>query len=371
MKEDLKNIYNIIEAFFKKSLTPSQEAELQELFEKNPDAQSVLDDEQSIREFMMEAELVAVREQMQKDLNSKSNKKATFYITAIVTLVSAIICYVVFSDSNKEYNSPKKESKPVIEKNEKQINEIKQVQPEKEISNEPQQQIQKTVVPVIENDDVEPSPIQESQNFNSENESVEMYVEDDILVIKTIEKQTEKDDFKPEKKTVEVCPKYTPIEIVVSENVTPENEYGSIQLKNTVANYTYAIGKEGEYSQITEFNDLQAGTYSIYCKDKNECITKIKDVTITETLCKSEYVKTFSPSVSQTWEIPVNTDLEYSVEIMSKQYKVLYKENSQSGNEAVWDGKNENGQLAPLGLYVATIKYATGETCIAKVNLIR
>ena len=155
-------------------------------------------------------------------------------------------------------------------------------------------------------------------------------------------------------------------EMNVSTTPTCENETNGkvkIDVINTEGKVnSYSLDGE-KYYKTSFFDNLSAGIYHIYLKDKDGCVFEDKGLHEIKTKkCAQENDFIFHPSVQGSWSFPSQGKQNFTITILDKSGTVFFKTKSILGVPNSWDGVGNNGVPALPGLYFYIIEEENGST---------
>lgn len=132
--------------------------------------------------------------------------------------------------------------------------------------------------------------------------------------------------------------------------------------------YTFSIN-QAAYIDTVMFASLYPGSYTIYAKDANDCISRLGTAMIGIKDCTYEDI--FSPLKGDTWTIPVDRNKEGILTIYSKSGAVVYSIRVSGSETNIWNGETISGQVLPMGLYQFEITYDDGSRFAGNVTIVR
>lgn len=367
MKGDLKNIYNdIIKEYMEGSLTDSDKEQFAEFIKEYPNAMDILEEEKAFKNFMVEAQLHNNKAELAEFMNTqnKGGAKWLYFTIPIVLLIIGGVYFFLPSD-NDTVEIAEYDQEVTVSGNEI----VKPIEDNKEIVENAEQDKYLELDIISATSSKKPSTKHKNKKEKAlesstiENNAKETSLEGEVLTPSAEENQSDIKDKAPialiEKDT---CELFVPQQRINIENVALGNEYGSINIESEQGAVEYSLEKEYGYEIDPRF-EVEKGDYTIFAKDENGCITQIKSVTISQNLCVKDYPLSFSVSNEETWKVPVDLGLEYSVVILDKYHNQVFVSNSQNNTEYIWDGKNTHGENVALGFYKVFIQYENGEKC--------
>lgn len=138
-------------------------------------------------------------------------------------------------------------------------------------------------------------------------------------------------------------------------------------LKGGVPPYEFSIDNGASYFNHALFINLQEGTYRLLIRDGNHCTSYIGSAEVVGYECDFR----FAPGLGEVWDIPFINENEGVLRILSKEGKLLYVSEVGQYSRKQWDGRAQNGDLLPLGVYLFTIELANGTRYNGTVTIIK
>jgi hypothetical protein len=131
-------------------------------------------------------------------------------------------------------------------------------------------------------------------------------------------------------------------------------------LKGGQKPYKFSLAKDEGYKTAAHFDQLEAATYEVWIKDKNNCTGRLQKVEIKAKNCPKEYV--FAPAREQVWEIPLKEGLAANdIRIFNRGGQQVYQASLLQVFQPVWHGTDNSGISLPMGSYSFVIRYTNGE----------
>ncbi len=138
-------------------------------------------------------------------------------------------------------------------------------------------------------------------------------------------------------------------------------------LKGGVPPYEFSINNGASYFNHALFINLQEGTYRLLIRDGNHCTSYIGTAEVAGYECDFR----FAPSLGEVWDIPFINEHEGVLRIISKEGKLLYISEVGQYSKKQWDGRTQNGDILPLGVYMFTIELTNGTIYNGTVTIIK
>ena len=148
---------------------------------------------------------------------------------------------------------------------------------------------------------------------------------------------------------------------IITANIAPVNtckglNEGAINIfnpKGGLEPYQYSIDKTN-YTKASTINNLGTGTYNIFLKDKNGCISKPLTTSVNSYSCKDVSENSFAPENGEVFTLPINDDYNGTLEIKDNNGNLIFKEEIIYGSPNSWDAYSNEG-LVPKGIYFFTL----------------
>jgi hypothetical protein len=123
----------------------------------------------------------------------------------------------------------------------------------------------------------------------------------------------------------------------------------------------------GEYGDSLVFRRLKPGFYRLEIKDASGCLADLGTIIVDTKECR--YQENFYAPL-ELWEIPL--DLQPgTIEIYNKNGMIVYRLRFDGTGPEYWNGNDLNNEALPLGLYLFTIRYDSGEIFHGSVTINR
>jgi len=130
-----------------------------------------------------------------------------------------------------------------------------------------------------------------------------------------------------------------------------------------------SIENYGSSSVNGTFNELQAGTHTVYVFYNDECHFT-EEVTVEEKWCPMNKSYSFNPDYGERWEIAYEKGDAGTFSIFTSGGKEVYRSNFGQGNEH-WGGHDTYGALSAIGTYLVIIRYSDGRTEKVELTIVR
>ena len=132
----------------------------------------------------------------------------------------------------------------------------------------------------------------------------------------------------------------------------------------------YSLDGE-KYYKTSVFDNLSAGMYHIFLKDKDGCIFEDKEWhEIVTKKCDQENEFIFHPSAQGNWFFPSHGTPNFIITILDKSGTVVFKTKSIAGVPNSWDAIGNSGVPVMPGLYLYLIEYDNGSTDKGYITII-
>ncbi len=124
----------------------------------------------------------------------------------------------------------------------------------------------------------------------------------------------------------------------------------------------------GVFSDSLIYRNLKPGLYQLEVMDAAGCVKKFDFVQIDEKQCFEKDTK-FSPDF-EIWNIPIEPGHPGVLKIFNRSGQIVYQLKFDGSPVETWNGKNQNGEALPYGLYPFTIKYDAGGIFTGTVTIV-
>jgi hypothetical protein len=350
MNEDFST-YEQIDEFLKGNLKGNELSNFQQKMESDSEFSETVRAQKVVNEMVMTKHLADLKGKMQLDLQNNSFNNKTNYLKygfGLAGIMVATTLAIWQWNGNEEPKTSLPEQPKAIVKIEQ-----KAIEPIQENSKEELKQEGKSEMPKSTN------VIKEiSKPANSVSESQIEVEKEPELSIRNVEATSIKEPEKVAKQTIDCLIKQWKINIETSPTCLGKSE-GSILIFDR-EKHLYSIDEGKYFSTKKEFNTLAQGAYHLIAKDENGCEYN------TETEVKSKKCKTledlvFNPNLG-AWHVLTKDNLDSEIEIRDKAGRLVWKKIFSSSDLQEWDGRNNEGQLVPIGLYCFHIVYSNGDS---------
>lgn len=133
------------------------------------------------------------------------------------------------------------------------------------------------------------------------------------------------------------------------------HEQGSFELLNSTEEAIhfseYSLDNGDTYNPIHETTVINRGNYNLIVKDEQGCITKTKKINVKYRNCNF----IIQPSYGKFLELNLSEYIDYPILIEirnARSAQVVYKKNITTGENFIWEGKDQSNSSLPLGNYV-------------------
>ena len=381
--------YELIEKYLNGQLSSDEVL----AFEKQMSEDNSLSDEtarqQELKSFIDDASMLSLKENLQKihqKHNTKPNplngKKWLWGIPIIIILGTAILLLKPEQNNAKseQDNNNKKENpnNEHIEEGQVKISianhsiEKEIIQPKEERSIHPQMQNQPIPLETMGSDSAQQQEDEiklPAALLASDIESIEPEDKMDNTVLEELVKPNP-DHIKPEPFD---CNNIIIEASVKTEKSCEDKPTGKLFIvPNSIEGgsppYSVSIKDKAEYNKQLSFNNLYANYYSVYIKDKNNCISHLGNYYIEEVNCNYEAV--FAPEKGEIWEIP-EQEFPAQLKIFSKTGQIVYMASLEPGIKHEWSGRTKDGSELPMGAYPFIIEPENQKPFWGTITLIR
>ncbi len=389
MRQDIEK-YELIEKYLNGQLAEKEVSDVEKRMNEDPSFAYEVAQHQKLNSFIDDASMLSLKENLQS-IHQKyrgkprflSGKKWLWGIPILIILSISLLLNLPIQKEVEYVDQDIKEKPDKVQKHDAQPNpSTVQTQEKKEpiqvkeeqslhlqIKNQPltmeaigsdsaQQQRDETILPAASlpselepleqtfkedktNDDVLPEPPEQ----NSTSDKTEPF---DCSTI-SIEAQV---------KTEESCKeKPTGLLYIVPNSIVGGSPPYSLALKN-----------QDEYSNQLKIDKLASNYYSVYIKDKNNCISHLGNFYIDAINCNYEAV--FAPDKGEIWEIP-EQKFPGQLKIFNKAGQIIYRVALEPESIYEWNGRTEDGSELPMGAYMFVIEINNQEPFWGTVTLVR
>ncbi len=129
----------------------------------------------------------------------------------------------------------------------------------------------------------------------------------------------------------------------------------------------YRVFLNEKYGDSMVFRGLKPGFYKLEIRDAAGCLASLGNIMIDTKECR--YQGNFYPLMEQ-WEIPLDFQPGI-IEIYNKNGRKVYELRFDGMGKEYWNGNNLNNEALPLGLYLFTIRYDSGDIFEGSVTINR
>ncbi len=136
------------------------------------------------------------------------------------------------------------------------------------------------------------------------------------------------------------------------------------------APYTFSMSQVN-FRDTSLFSGLYPGSYALYARDANNCISRIGLALIRSVDCANLYQAVFAPSRGEIWTIPIDPDRSGTLNIFSKVGTMVYSVRFTGSEPVTWSGTTISGQALPMGIYQFGIRYTDGGSFMGNVTIVR
>lgn len=391
MKKDIE-LYELIENYLNDNLTAEERSAFETRISNDLDLASTVENHRQLSALIEEGTLLEIRDTIQKIHNENpgggssgiTGKRIVLYSAiAFITILTSLILIQtnnrkpksssplktqIVSDSieisdnsgladqqvtsaiesiiNKEQIEEQKENKIPIESIERSPNEKILYETEEEKATVSEAETDKTAIPQEQN-----APATEvSQQISKADKPAASHLMDSVNCDTVV--------ISAEVLTEESCEERATGKLLV---IIESN-------KGATPPYYVSIDNGRNFQQNSQIVDLYPGNYSVWLKDKNNCLSKIGNFLVGSIVCDYEYI--FAPDKGERWKVPTG-DESGVLRIYTKQGGLIYTQNFEIGQELLWDGSSLNGNPQPMGVYRFIIEFNTGEPVIGNVTIVR
>jgi hypothetical protein len=375
LRPDLEKYY-LIDQYLENKLKDKELSAFENQVMQDKTFASEIEEQRMLNGLILEAELKAVRTQIEKDLSSI--QQPSFFRTHWKWIgvglfsISSILYYAISTkdtltqsvqESTVDLNENKSHSEVEAAVKTEKPNRISTIaEPNKPATN---------TISLIE--------VTKPKDRVETSDSIHLIKNTETIAPKVSGLTTINNAPKIETKSTEAakidCSLIKIIFSVTTETSCANTETGALHIEKItggVAPYSFTLNnKKIKQNNIFE---LGAGTYEVKISDKNGCSTEQR-ATILEKNCASNLVLgekfNINPTIGETCSIPFNTDKKGNLTIYNRSGKIILKATNPSSDYVEWNGTDVYGALAEAGLYVYIIEYTDGIKVTGEVNIIR
>lgn len=384
MSEDI-NISEKIDRYLEGNMSAQEHAAFENKIDGDPSLAEKVEEMRYTNEALHYAHLSVLKEEIGEDLkNIKYRPRKRLYrtltISALVLSLGGGIGVFLYesSEPEKEQISPplhefddtvsQEENKPITIQPEK--NPEKDSQEEKTSANdtsEPKRTVTTSAVPdhapAVNNRQTDKQGnADDNESITEDTTTQQQYVAADSANSTQTDTARQQTDLTPDP-VMPTCDQSFTIDTSPS---CKDEATGTIEVLLS-EDKTYTIEVDGRKKQHYngEFEDISPGDHAVTIHYGDGC-TFDKSVTVPEKWCSMNKSYSFNPDYGEKWEIRYEKGAEGTFTIYNAMRKEIYRSNFGAGGES-WDGTDVNGNIAPVGNYIAIINYNDGRK--EKVNL--
>jgi len=367
---DLKNIYSLIIGYFENKLTSDQKKDLDIYLDQNSDIKSIIEDEKAFQKFIVESNVYATEQNLQK-FNSRRSFIKKYKLPFIIIGVLIIACSVLFIPNSGDTNEPQSTNinDTTVSLKTNSLEQEIRIEKSKTIAKDSLETRTKTLnkQPHITEETTQPQEVETSKLKQAENIEKESPKEN---VKSQIELKKPEPEIQTNNKS-NPCDNFAPTPEVQIQNPTLTSELGSLTIEYNDESIEFSINDSLNFTD-EYYYELSPGTHTLFAKNELNCIYNVGTYSIKKEFCLKDYSKSFSPNSGEEWELQLNSEYDFDLKIIDKYYKEIIIQNSNDYNETFsWNGTNMNGEQVPVGLYKVIINYSNKEHCMYNVVIIK
>jgi hypothetical protein len=371
------HIHEQIDRYLKNNLSEEELAQFNKNLLNNVEFKETFEAQKEAHELIVDNELVKLKERMSKDLSNGSGTDSSNW-GKIILLSAAIGSVAVFS--YVQYNNYKSVPDSIQKEN-------ISIQKDLSIHNN----INENVVTENNNGNttVTKIPSTERNNNNTNDKSTVLTEENTTPDNKlSVEKEqintvpfvqennkitTEHNTLIPDNNKVVVNCETTVITASVKVSYTNKEEATIVVDKASVEGgsppYLFSLN-QNSFDADNRFDDIKDGSYHVYIKDQNGCVSEIKKEVVVK-IPQKEIDDVFAPSMGEKWNLPIKENTNASITIINKAGLTVYSATINGGYPNEWDGRDTNGNELNTGNYYFIINFANNELLKGHISIVK
>jgi hypothetical protein len=385
MKIDIEK-YELIERYLKNELTDDENQKVKQQMQSDSDFAREVKQHESLINFVTEGSLLKMKdsiENIHSNLNKSffrkifNNRPLLFTLTGLIVATISVIYFISNKESKGVTENKNIKTKDIVANRRIDVeNNTIQESERKQAPLIPYDQEVKAVINQAK--DADDKPQQETKNIEKTIPPIKYDIAEDKKT--QVRSNSEKKKEQTIQKAV-ISDIYDCSQVEITAEVTVENSCvleatGSIEIDHSrieggTPPFKVSIDDQKTFQSELRFDQLAAGSYTVWLTDKNKCSEKIGTFWINTTDCSSEtndYV--FAPDKQEKWKIPY-VESAYQIEIFNQQGILVYKAELGGNIASYWDGYANSGQVQPMGIYSFILKRQEQVDITGNVTIVR
>ncbi|HVD96851.1 MAG TPA: hypothetical protein VNB90_01520 [Cytophagaceae bacterium] len=357
--------YEQIELYINRQLSPQEQEAFEAAMNRDPELKQEVELYREAQSIMIDQGVLEVKMQLrnihQKELRRMRGRKY-FLGGAVLVIVSATLSYLYFTNpattKTEEKNNTVADTSVTVQENTRVISSLPANS--NMVTTSPERKANTSSLPVTSinttiTDTTSTAPVPaEEKRSNPENTSSTS----PEPIVNTAPQGTNcAGTITGEVGITSTCKNESSGKIVVTLN----------SLRGGTKPYKFALDKDDEFRTNGQFTELEAGTYHVFVKDKNNCVSEIKQVEVTSKICIPPAA--FKPEYGETWKAPEG--INGQLKIMNRANDVVFSTTLHSNTVFEWNGNDQNGMSLATGAYHYMIITESGEVINGSVTILR
>jgi hypothetical protein len=366
------HIHEQIDRYLKNDLSAEELVEFNKNLLNDVEFKETFEAQKDAHELIVDNELIKLRERMSHDLSNESGTDSSNW-GKIILLSAAIGSVAVFSfvqynnyksvpgsgqekniSTQKDLTVDTHENKDFTTKESRGTTAVTRLSP---VENDNRSENKQT--PVTKNDLPPDNKKVEPNNSNVVNtENVKPTTETKI----------------PSTENSKVPVNCETIVVTANVKVSYAKEEATIvvdkaSVKGGASPYLFSLNQHS-FSADNSFEDIKEGTYHVYIKDENGCISEIKKDVIVK-IPQKEIDDAFAPSMGEKWSFPIKENADARITIINKAGLTVYTTTINGGYPNEWDGRDTNGNELNAGNYYFIINFTNNELLKGHISIVK
>jgi hypothetical protein len=366
--------YYLIDRYLENKLTGEELISFENQLSQDAQFLKRVEEQRMINDFILEAELKSVREQIEADLAGIQNpsffRMHWKWITAGIFLMAGIL---YFSLLNKKSIYPSQEAhlhQSIRSSQSTSLKTIRGADKTKEFT-----PVEKVTVHKTNSSSIIHAGIGDEIRTTADSVSNSPTIESVINRETVLNSDTEKEiNTKKENKTHD-CSRTEISCSMTTETSCSNARTGSISIEKISGGLEpYSLSLNNKKIKEKNISELGAGVYTLKITDKNGCYKECQAI-VSEKNCISAIQQgskfNINPAIGETCSIPFDDNKRGTLIIYNRSGKIVYRDTNPDKDYVEWNGADGYGALAEPGLYVYIIEYEDGTKITGEVNIMR